>query len=61
MKQIYFDFSQMILLFGSRDISETKKKSIMDVPKKRIPRAEFHGIFLDFVEMPKKRKVRIFY
>ena len=21
-----------------------------DVPKKRIPRAEFHGIFLDFVE-----------
>ena len=23
---------------------------ILDVPKKRIPRAEFHGIFLDFVE-----------
>ena len=22
----------------------------LDVPKKRIPRAEFHGIFLDFVE-----------
>ena len=33
----------------------------MDVPKKRIPRAEFHGIFMDIVEcgIAKKWNVRI--
>ena len=40
-------------------IKEQNLELHMDVPKKRIPRAEFHEIILNFMELPIKWKVRI--